>query len=203
MRINVADLLRAATGESLVVDMQEPLPFDEEGVRLDGPVRGRVALMRDHAGILVQGDLAAVVSTACSRCLRPVDVEVVFRLEEEFHPTVPLPGGPPVLAEADREPATDIDQHHVLDLSEVMRQSLAVALPWNVLCRRDCAGLCPSCGINRNVGACACEPAPDPRWSVLGALLSKAAADDPGDGPGDGPGRPGELHGGSGPRPDA
>ena len=46
-----------------------------------------------------------------------------------------------------------------------------LAMPVRILCSEDCAGLCPSCGANRNlVEECGCEPEIDPRWSALAAL---------------------------------
>jgi uncharacterized protein len=66
-----------------------------------------------------------------------------------------------------------IDEHHILDLSEVIRQGLWLAIPMEILCRPDCAGLCPRCGGNRNLGECNCDQAAiDPRWGALQALLA-------------------------------
>ncbi len=74
--------------------------------------------------------------------------------------------------EEERDEALSIDEHHILDLSEVMRQALWLATPREALCRPDCDGLCPDCGENRNLGSCSCNQAPiDPRWAALQALL--------------------------------
>ena len=65
-----------------------------------------------------------------------------------------------------------IDEHHILDLTEAVRQYALLALPMKPLCRQDCAGLCPTCGHNLNQGGCGCPPqGPDPRWSGLNKLL--------------------------------
>jgi uncharacterized protein len=60
----------------------------------------------------------------------------------------------------------------VLDLRAWARDSLALALPSKVVCRPDCAGLCPVCGANLNHAGPghAHEPAPDPRWAKLREL---------------------------------
>jgi uncharacterized protein len=66
-----------------------------------------------------------------------------------------------------------IDEHHILDLTEAIRQYALLALPMKPLCQESCAGLCPSCGHNLNQGACNCPPeAGDPRWSELNELAS-------------------------------
>ncbi len=73
----------------------------------------------------------------------------------------------------DEDEALLIDEHHVLDLSEVIRQGLLLVDPRQTLCRPDCAGLCPRCGGNRNLGECNCdEGLRDPRWAALQTLLS-------------------------------
>jgi uncharacterized protein len=99
-----------------------------------------------------------------------VEVPIRFEIEEEFHPSVQIPGGPPVPPPDEREDATTIDELHVLDVTEVLRQDVAVSIPWNVVCRPDCKGLCPRCGADLNTAPCDCEPELDPRWEALSAL---------------------------------
>jgi uncharacterized protein len=66
-------------------------------------------------------------------------------------------------------PYVDGDQ---LDLQAWARDSLALALPAQIVCSEDCLGLCPECGENLNTAAPghAHERAPDPRWAKLGEL---------------------------------
>jgi uncharacterized protein len=45
-----------------------------------------------------------------------------------------------------------------------------LAVPFAPLCREDCKGLCPQCGIDRNTGTCSCEPPIDPRLAALKGL---------------------------------
>ena len=89
-----------------------------------------------------------------------------------------LAEGPPILVDPDEEdePATEIDDHHMLSLGPVLWQNIMLALPARALCRPGCAGLCPSCGQNLNLGPCGCQPEPDPRWAALDAV--RAAMED-------------------------
>lgn len=58
-----------------------------------------------------------------------------------------------------------------IDLSAAIREELILAVPDYVLCREDCAGLCPHCGKDLNEGPHECQSAPtDPRWAELEAL---------------------------------
>src|SRR5262249_1693731 len=58
-----------------------------------------------------------------------------------------------------------------IDLSGFVHELICLALPVKPLCREECAGLCPRCGVDRNAGACGCpEPAGDSPFAVLKAL---------------------------------
>ncbi|HWO04128.1 MAG TPA: DUF177 domain-containing protein, partial [Methylomirabilota bacterium] len=63
---------------------------------------------------------------------------------------------------------TDVYQHGQLDVTALLETETTLALPMKPLCREGCRGLCPVCGGNRNITACACEtPALDSRWAAL------------------------------------
>jgi len=58
-----------------------------------------------------------------------------------------------------------------VELEDVLREYVLLALPMQRLCREDCKGLCPVCGQSRNENDCQCSPqAVDDRWSVLKSL---------------------------------
>ncbi len=173
MRYNVSALLKGPTGSARFVDVDAILDLDDPEVQLVEPVRGPVRLIRDHAGVLVTGALTTRLGLSCSRCLAPVTLDVGIELEESFRPTVAVPGGPPAVHADEWEAATLIDERHVLDLTEVLRQAVLLAVPLQVLCRVDCAGLCPFCGNDRNTQPCDCQPEGDPRWAVLRSMLNQ------------------------------
>jgi len=63
------------------------------------------------------------------------------------------------------------DSTHV-DLAEDVRQFVVLGMPTKMLCREDCAGLCPTCGSNLNLGKCDCKSdETDSRWSELQKIL--------------------------------
>ena len=154
MQVNVAQLLKQAAGASRSYKIDDTLSFEELA---EYHVQGEVELIRTERGILVRGVFSGKSCLMCSRCLTSFDYPLIFKIEEEFFPSIDVISGVP-LSLADDSTAFTVDEHHVLDLSEAMRQYSLLAIPMKPLCRPDCAGLCSQCGANLNQGACGCTP---------------------------------------------
>ena len=112
-----------------------------------------------HCGYALRLRFATALSGPCMRCLEPAEPEAEVDARE-----VDQPGG----GEELRSPYVEGE---VLDLAAWARDAYALALPNQVVCREDCAGLCPECGANLNEQPDhAHEAAPDPRWAKLREL---------------------------------
>ena len=73
---------------------------------------------------------------------------------------------------APEEPGSfTIDDRNIMDISEAIRQYTVMALPIKPLCRQDCSGLCPTCGMNLNEKHCSCTHEIDSRWEKLSSLV--------------------------------
>ncbi len=97
----------------------------------------------------------------CMRCLGFAEVEAAVAAREFYDPDAP--------------PADELRSDYVanerLDVGAWVRDALALELPEQVLCRPECAGLCPACGKDLNVEPHEhTEREPDPRWAALGEL---------------------------------
>jgi uncharacterized protein len=174
-QFNVAQLLKQPSGTRRIydIDASDGPPLDDD-LKVVAPFHGEVRFMRVGAGILVTGKLETAVELECSRCLAAFQTATRFEIEEEFRPTLDVNSGARLAQESDQDTATLIDERHILDLAEVIRQNLTLSLPRSPLCRPDCEGLCPQCGENRNEGSCDCEiEVVDPRWAVLKASLEE------------------------------
>ena len=170
LQYNVAQLLIEQIGAT----RQYALETDITSLDLEWPVTqplgGEAHFLRTNRGVLVRAELLTGIELTCSRCLEPVRQRLQVTIEEEFTPTVDVQtGGRAKVEEEDR--ALWIDDHHTLDLTEVISQGLLLNTPIHVLCRADCMGLCPVCGQNRNEEPCGCaEEKLDLRWAKLSAL---------------------------------
>jgi uncharacterized protein len=171
---NVAELLKSAPGSGRQVSVDEPGPRLGPELRVVEPVQGTARLLRTQNGVLARARLATRVELECARCLEPVQRAVTIDLDEEFRPSIHVTTGAPLGPTEDD--ALQIDEHHVLDLAEAVRQYVETALPLQPLCSPSCRGLCPDCGMNLNLGSCRCaaEPAPGGGpFAALGGLLDK------------------------------
>lgn len=170
MIFNVAQLMKARVGTSLVND------FHEEDIQLDddieviGPIDGHVRMRRTNQGLLVDGWVELTLELSCNRCLKTFEQPMHVDFEEQFYPTVDVITGMP-LDPFDEDEIFPIDAHHEVDLTEAVRQNVLLALPMVTICREDCKGLCPQCGHDLNLGPCECKPEVDARLSVLEQLL--------------------------------
>lgn len=172
MKFNVSQLLKAAPGASREYELDEDITSIEKDLDVSAPLVGRVRFLRIGEGILVTGQLKTRVRMPCRRCLADVELPVEFGLEEQFRPSIDIITGRPIPVEDDQEEVTRTDERHMLDLTEVVRQNLVLALPMSVLCGEKCRGLCPVCGQNLNDSDCGCRPVEgDSRLSVLRDLL--------------------------------
>lgn len=178
LQFNVAGLLTGPKGGTRSYELYIPvseLDQLDDGFDVVAPFRGSVRFLwtNERILVLVSGDTA--VAMQCSRCLETFEQPIHVEIEEAFIPTVDLATGLPIQTD-DEEPdeALLIDEHHILDLSEILRQSILLALPMTPLCRPDCKGFCPVCGANLNVETCTCEVDDvDPRWAALSLFLEK------------------------------
>ena len=167
MRFNVAQLLKKATGSSRRYQMREEIRGIDPDLIMREPLVGQIEMVRTADGILVRGELTTAVELQCDRCLEPFIQRVEFKIEEEFHPAIDMKTG----AQLPSEEETRIDEHHILDLTELIRQSIFLTLPMHPVCQLNCLGLCDRCGQNLNQGPCDCkESMVDPRLEILRKL---------------------------------
>jgi uncharacterized protein len=171
MHYNLAQLLMEPIGSTRDYDVDESFTGPEDGM---DRAQGWVRMIRTHQGVIVRARLETQVSLTCSRCVRVFEYQSLLTVEEESFPTVdPVTGKK---TESLEENGSDIqlDDQHVLDMSEVVRQYVLTGAPIKPLCREECRGLCPECGTNLNEEKCRCKAVSmDPRWGSLAELLTE------------------------------
>jgi uncharacterized protein len=133
--------------------------------------RGSAELMNHTLGaICVRGSLSVSMEAACDRCLEPARCQVEKSFDLYYQPAAEfVKGGEDEIEESESELAYyEGDQ---LDMNDILREVVLLALPMRLTCSEDCKGICPQCGQNRNQMVCDCQTrAIDDRWGQLRAI---------------------------------
>jgi uncharacterized protein len=160
LEVSVADLL-PHPGSRKKVERDALL----DGLRVSGSqvpdgvrVSVDVELQAVNDGIVAVGTVRAPWTGECRRCLKAAGGEIVGEVHEVYERD-PVEGETRLLRDA------------TVDLTELARDAVLLELPVAPLCEDDCAGLCPSCGADRNETRCDCAAEEsDPRWAALSDL---------------------------------
>jgi uncharacterized protein len=127
-------------------------------------VLARVELQRTGDGVYMKLRLRSVLVGPCYRCLEDAHVPIAVDASEygRVHP-----------AAAEEELASEYLADERLDVGQWVRDAVGLAVPTKLLCRDDCGGLCPRCGIRLDaaVGHACGPPERDERWAKLRELL--------------------------------
>ncbi|KAA1251684.1 DUF177 domain-containing protein [Mycobacterium simiae] len=129
----------------------------ERGAPLDLNVRVESV----SEGALVTGTVAAPTSGECSRCLTPISGRVQVDLTELFA----YPGSTTEATTQQDEVGHVVDE--TIDLEQPIIDAVGLALPFSPLCRPDCPGLCPQCGVALDTDPDHHHDQIDPRWAKL------------------------------------
>ena len=146
---------------------------------LEEPFRLELSAYRVVDDLLLEGKLQGSLPLECGRCLARYRAAIreSFRLVlEPAGARVPAdPEGADALARYGMYLAEELEagwyQGNEIDLSGLVREIVCLAIPVQPLCREDCAGLCPRCGVDRNAASCECPTTSgDSPFAVLKAL---------------------------------
>ncbi|QPJ63285.1 MAG: DUF177 domain-containing protein [Candidatus Nitronauta litoralis] len=125
--------------------------------------------------VFFQGQVDTEIQFLCSRCLEKYEIPVKTPVNTCF---MPAPENQP--QEEHELRASDIEleyyRENTIDLAQPVFDQILLTQPLIPLCDPDCQGLCPQCGINRNLESCQCQKGQDlgdPRFEVLQKLKDK------------------------------
>ena len=151
--------------KGIKLNTQEPLQV--EGVKLIGPVTVTLKVQKVGGRVFVDGGFSCSVELQCGCCL---EVFVAgagsdFYVEYQLATTIDTEGEYELCAS---ELDVEFYEGDEIDLTELVKEQVLLAIPMNPVCSRSCKGLCPVCGANRNKQDCGCSTAAvDSRLKVL------------------------------------
>ena len=148
----------------------EQLAVSDDAFRVAAPVSLAFDIHKDKDQFRLVGSVNTTLELPCSRCLEPFMWPVDSSFDLRYQPHARNTGeGEREIEEDDL--TTAFYENDTIDLGQMMREQFFLALPMKPLCRDECKGLCPACGINWNKGACNCSNQwEDPRLAVLKTL---------------------------------
>ena len=118
----------------------------------------------------VRGRLAALVQVECGRCLKLVELPIDSRFKLEYVTPEDYQAQQAVELTVEDLDLSVFDGE-IIDIDELVTEELLLAVPDHVLCKDNCKGICPVCGVDRNSVDCECQTAEvDPRWAGLKEL---------------------------------
>jgi len=144
--------------------------FTGEDLEQSSPLQaaGSAELLENTDGeIRIRGKYQVEMMAACDRCLARARFPLDGRFDLFYRP----------MSFIAREEEVEIDEGEAeigfyegggLELEDILREQILLALPMQRVCSDVCKGICPVCGKNRNEAACDCKPdAADDRWGAL------------------------------------
>jgi uncharacterized protein len=177
---------------TVLLNLQElelrPVPFCVDiqpgEIEFDGRLKqtssvqaaGVAELLSSSLGaVRIRGRLEVSVESPCDRCLEAASVRIHREFDLRYFPAEQL--------EESGEDEIDEDASEVayyegnrLELNDILREVVLLALPMQLVCNEACKGICPACGQNRNLNDCRCErQVADDRWSKLRALRTEVS----------------------------
>ncbi len=163
MIIDVSGILKEFGGK---INIDGELLLNDESVVFGGPVKIKGSIYNNGQSLTLKAKCEGVLKTQCARCLKDIDVNVEFPVEENF-------------VQSDGETATeDMDiilfEGYTLEIDGAVLEAFLLNTSMKYLCREDCKGLCQNCGADLNEGDCGCNhDIIDPRWAGLADMLNK------------------------------
>jgi DUF177 domain-containing protein len=157
LRVNLSDIreegLELSCGET-----PEELDLEYPDTGFDGKIRTTVRLTRLGENVMVTGEAEAGLVLECARCLQSFSVPLNLEINALFVPDTPVSGKG---TERDEGlPEDEMEYHYSgksIDMGELVREQILLAMPMVPVCKPGCRGLCSGCGKNLNLEECVCH----------------------------------------------
>lgn len=185
MRIDLVNLEHGRAAFAHVYQPDDLGPFDER-VRVVAPVNvtGSVrsagkkivpgSKVVPGTEVFVNGHIETRAQVECDRCLQQIETPVNADFDLQYITGTDYESTAAVAAELTEDDlSVAVFDGAAIDVDEIVKEQILLAVPTRMLCRPDCKGICPDCGVDKNTGDCACATEEvDPRWAALKNLTS-------------------------------
>ena len=164
MTIDISDLIskNIISKKQCMVFGADAFLQESEDIQFAEPVKLDSTL--DFTGdiISLDGRVTTRLRLSCSRCLEVFYTNIDVEVHEKFSSNL-----------NNKDDEINFIEGNVIDINNIIENSIEMALPIKKLCNEECKGLCYNCGINLNLSSCECGKGNiDPRLKKLGDLFS-------------------------------
>jgi uncharacterized protein len=146
------------------------IDFSDTGLRQVSAIRAAgSAKAIEHSGgeVRIEGTFSGTMEADCDRCLALATFPLEGKYDLFYRPTPEVREGDEIKID-EGEAELGFYEGTGMELSDVIKEQILLALPMQRICREECQGICPVCGANRNEVSCNCHEAKvDERWSAL------------------------------------
>ena len=164
MLVHLEDILPEGIEIEVCLDPDDPAVRE---LSIQGPVKGSLAIKKLGQEVLVRGSVSGEVRLFCARCLKEFETRIMEKVDIQLRPAADLERGAPERELGSDDLDVEFFRGDALDIGHLAAEQISLAIPMKPLCRDDCSGICPECGMDKTSGTCECEPDTDPRWSAL------------------------------------
>ena len=167
MKILVYDI----PSEGLEKEFDIPISLEDGGIEKTAHVT--MSVMKYGDSVHVEGHACMTATLSCSRCLEDFPYSMDVDFTDEYVPDTEIARA------SEHELGSDelnigYYSNDEIDVKELIMEQMLLQVPIKQLCRPDCRGLCPKCGIDLNTGSCACKVEEvDPRLAKLSELKNR------------------------------
>lgn len=150
-RSHQVDISGIVAGGRQYMAIADDVPIEPfEGISFPEPARVALELSMVGRTLAVTGTVDARALGPCDACLTDVDRNLHVDVDERLDPHRGR--------DVDPFGESNVLTGQRLDVADLAKQVLLVALPMGLRCKDDCLGLCGVCGADRNRGECSCDP---------------------------------------------
>ncbi|MFA9423312.1 MAG: DUF177 domain-containing protein [Sedimentibacter sp.] len=155
-----SDAISLNVNENYVIDDEEFLAM----THLNKEISFSADIYKVEDNILLNGTIKYTFADQCARCLEDFDNTVETKFEAIIVQRI--------IEDEESDEIQLIITDGCVVLDEIIKQMIYLSMPMKSLCKEDCKGICPTCGVNLNHEKCKCENnLTDPRFNKLKDLL--------------------------------
>ncbi|OPL13160.1 MAG: hypothetical protein AVO38_14075 [delta proteobacterium ML8_D] len=129
---------------------------ETEECRIQDTAKGEVFLQRVDGDVHVNGNVAAMISIRCDRCLEEYNQKIDTSFFYTLVPSQSLEGKKEIALDKEDMEVSFYDGAEI-QIGEIFREQILLQIPMRHVCREDCKGICSGCGADLNIEKCRCR----------------------------------------------